>query len=196
MITKSLKLTIYAVALIATLATPILAQDKPIQFQPNPDSPIGERNKTLLADATDFDFLIGDWDVVITWTPPNGAPPNTYKAKWHNHWTVNGTVVMQEWRGPYATGAEMRHYNGRSKSWSGQNIYQRGKWQRTTASTVGENLIVIIHDVKRQEREFDNRETYYDIEKDSFKMKSDLSYDDGKTWETGRYSMTVTRATP
>ena len=35
--------------------------------------------------------------------------------------------MMQEWRGPYATGTELRSYNVETKKWDGRNIYVPGK---------------------------------------------------------------------
>jgi len=83
-----------------------IAEDAPIRYQPSPDSPIGERNTNAPEEVAQFEFLIGDWDVEITWHPPQGEP-NTYKARWHNHWINDGFDVMQEWRGPYITGTEL-----------------------------------------------------------------------------------------
>ena len=139
-----------------------------------------------------FDFLIGDWDVVITWQPKN-AIANSYRAKWHNHWVVDGRVVMQEWRGPTLTGAEMRFYDRATKSWSGHNIYADGAWRETTAKTVGDTLQVIILGHNKARGDFLNRETYFNITKNSFEMKSDISLDQGKTWQNGAYHMIVER---
>jgi len=184
-----------AVGLIAGVQSGerVYAQDAPILYQPNPDSPIGKRNAKAPAATGEFDFVIGDWDAVITWTPPGGQS-QTYSAKWHNHWIVDGFVVMQEWRGPYLTGAEIRAYNPSLKQWVGQNIYVGGQWKRTTAIFEDGMMKVIIEAGEDKRGTFLNRETYYDIEKEAFKMKSDRSYDEGKTWEQGRYSMVVTRA--
>jgi len=171
----------------------VSAQDRPIIYQPNPDSPIGARNPKAPMETAEFEFVIGDWDVAITWTPPNGKP-FTYKAKWHNHWVVDGHIVMQEWRGPYMSGTEIRAYDTKQKKWIGQNVYTDGVWHRTNATLKDGKMVVIIEDVKDERGPYMNRETYHAITEDSFKMYSDRSYDSGKTWETGRYSMIATRA--
>ena len=164
----------------------------PIIYQPDPDSPILERNPALTGEGKAFDFLIGDWDVVITWQPKN-AEPDTYRAKWHNHWVVDGRVVMQEWRGPTLTGAEFRFYDIKSKSWTGRNIYADGDWRETKARPEGDNLVVTIFGHNEARGEFLNRETYSNISENSFEMKSDISLDKGKTWTNGDYQMIVTR---
>jgi len=167
-------------------------RDDPIIYQPVPDSPILTRNPALTGEGTAFDFLIGDWDVVITWHP-QGGEQDTYRAKWHNHWVVDGYVVMQEWRGPSLTGAEFRYYNPRSQSWSGRNIYVNGDWRDTTARSDGDNLIVTIFGKNEERGEFLNRETYFNIAENSFEMKSDISLDNGNIWHKGDYDMIVKR---
>jgi len=58
---------------------------------------------------------------------------------------------------------------------------------------VNGEMIVFISGVSDDRGRYLNRETYSDISEDSFQMKSDRSYDDGKTWEPGRYRLEVTR---
>ena len=61
-----------------------------------------------------------------------------------------------------------------------------------TAERIGDRMYVTIPTMGA-EAPYINRETYYDIEADSYKMKSEHSYDDGQTWERGMYEMTVWR---
>lgn len=161
-----------------------------ILFQPEVDSPIGEPNKNVPEAGRQFDFVIGDWNVDMTYYAP-GKEPFHYRAKWHNHWVVNGFIVMQEWRGPYATGAEMRYYDKNEQQWTGRNIYPGSKvaWHNTSAAFKDGEMVVIIEGTSDQRGAFLNRETYYDIQQDSFRMKSDRSYDGGQTWEKGQYDM-------
>ena len=166
----------------------------PIIYQPEPDSPLGQRNEKASPQLSEFDFVIGDWDAAITWQAP-GRPPLNYVAHWHNHWVVNGLVVMQEWRGPYLTGAELRSFDPKLGKWTGQIIYPGGPvpWHKTSAEFVDGTMQVTIEGAIDERGVHLNRETYYDISANSFKMKSDRSYDGGKTWEEGSYSMTCTR---
>lgn len=168
-------------------------RNDPPLFQPKPDSPILSRHPSLVGEGMAFDFLIGDWDVVITWEPEN-SPKDIYRAKWHNHWIINGRAVMQEWRGPSLTGTEIRFYDKKSKSWLGQNLYAEGAWRKTKAASDGDNMIVTIFSNNEVNGDFLNRETYFNIKKNSFEMKSEISLDDGKTWKKGAYHMIVTRS--
>jgi hypothetical protein len=192
---KSLALLGYAFASLCLLATmnPAAAEDAPIIYQPDPDSPIGTRNLEGPPELAQFEFLIGDWDVDMVWYW-DGVTPTKSKAKWHNRWIINGNAVMMEWRGPQFTGAEIRQWDARQNKWVGTNIYPDfgPDMPAATAEKVGDEMHVFIP-YEDQQGPYINRETYYDIQADSYKMKSDISRDGGKTWTRGMYEMTVTR---
>lgn len=195
---KPIALMVYGVASLAVMACfqVAMAQDAPtIIYQPDPDSPIGMRNENGPPELAQYDFLIGDWEVEITWYLP-GQEPSKAKAKWHNHWVVNGNVVMLEWRGPQFTGAEIRQWHPRQKKWVGVNVYPDfgSGLNEVTAEFIDDKMYVTIPTVGPN-GPFISRETYYDIEPDSYKMKSEHSFDDGETWERGLYEMTVWRTT-
>lgn len=170
------------------------ANDATIIYQPVPDSPIETRNPAGPAELAQYDFLIGDWDADVSWSWP-GQEPFTSKAKWHNHWIVNGMVVMLEWRGPQYTGTEIRQWNPTRNEWVGVNIYPdfSNAPNFVTSKKAGDKMFVYIP-VETPDGGYLNRETYYDIKADSYKMKSEISRDDGKTWQRGYYEMTVTRS--
>ena len=79
--------------------------------------------------------------------------------------------------------------------WQGYNVYTMngGQARRTTSRADGDNMIIIIEAINRQGQEFLNRETYFDISESGFSMRSERSYDDGESWQTGQYSMIATR---
>lgn len=195
MIKKSLILhiiTLFSLCFVSISFAQEIRND-PIIYQPNPDSPILTRNPALTGEGEAFDFLIGDWDVVITWHPKNGEK-DIYRAKWHNHWIIDGYAVMQEWRGPSLTGTEIRYYDKETESWTGQNIYVNGAWRQTKAKSDGNNMVVTIFAESKELGKYLNRETYFNITDNSFEMKSDISTDNGKSWKRGDYHMTVTKS--
>jgi hypothetical protein len=163
------------------------AQD--ILYQPEPDSPIGVRNTAAAPGTAQYDFLIGDWDVEVTLNRP-GQDPLTYTAKWHNHWVANGFMVMQEWRGPYTTGVEIRSYDDAENVWHGRNIYfpSPGIWYDNTARFVDSEMIVTTHRSIIDGGESITREIYYDISNTGFRIRTELSVDGGAIWSEGRYS--------
>ena len=161
-----------------------------ILFQPEVDSPLGTPNENVPAEGRQFDFVVGDWNVDMTYSAP-GKEPFRYRAKWHNHWVVNGYIIMQEWRGPFATGAELRYYDKNTGKWTGRNVYPGSNvpWHNTSAEFKDGKMVVTIEGNSDTRGPFLNRETYYDIMTDSFRMKSERSYDGGETWEKGLYEM-------
>ncbi|MGA9575473.1 MAG: hypothetical protein WBS20_16145 [Lysobacterales bacterium] len=89
-----------AVALAALLMAQItLGQNTPALYQPDPDSPIGERNEKAPPELTEYDFVIGDWNAEVRFIKPNGSSAVS-NARWHNIWIAHGNVVLQKWRGP------------------------------------------------------------------------------------------------
>lgn len=163
------------------------AQD--ILYQPVPDSPTGARNPAAPEGTSQYDFLIGDWDVDVT-LQQSGQPPLEYRAKWHNHWIADGYVVMQEWRGPYSTGIELRSYDPVGDLWHGRNIYvpSPGTWYENTAKLIGSEMIVTTVRPTAGGSESITREIYFDISDSGFSIRSEVSLDGGTTWSAGRYS--------
>ncbi|WP_375202260.1 hypothetical protein [Hyphococcus sp.] len=168
----------------------------PIISTPNPDSPFGERSSDGPEHLRQFAFVIGDWDVDVTVHGEN-AQSMSYKAKWHNIWIVDGMAVFQEWRGPYVTGAEIRTYDPKSDSWPGYNYYPGGKDVNLYATTSFWNEkkheMVVTSRKMTARGERVTRELYYDITENSFSIRSEISHDDGKTWERGPFSLTAVR---
>jgi hypothetical protein len=175
---------------VATLSA---AQAQEIQYQPNPDTPIGTRNPNAPPETAQYDFVIGDWEVVINFRD-GGGNDTTYNARWHNSWIVGGYAVMQEWRGPYASGSEVRIYNAQAGEWEGFNVYNGwGAPKRATAHFADGEMVVMIEPVTDASGTFINRETYTNIADDRWEMYSERSYDGGETWVRGAYDLVATR---
>lgn len=181
------------IAGVACLAASAGAQE--ILYQPDPDSPIGARNPDAPGGLAQYEFLIGDWDVDVALNRP-GAEPLKYRAKWHNHWIANGHAVMQEWRGPYATGIEIRTYDAAADVWQGRNIYfpSPAAWYDNTATWTGSEMVVTTHRVAADGAASITREIYYDLEESGFRIRTEVSADGGTTWAPGRYSAICLRS--
>jgi len=150
--------------------------------QPHPKAP---------PEAAQYNFLKGKWDIDIRWKKPSGETMD-YKATFTCSWEVAGTVFQQEWKGPYLMGREFRTYNKKTGKWDGYNFYTGGEWVPTESQFIDGKMIVHLK-VNNQQGKFINRETYFNIKNDSFEMKSERSYDDGKTWVEGAYVLKGTR---
>jgi hypothetical protein len=107
-------------------------------------------------------------------------------------------MVMQEWRGPYTTGIEMRSYDADADIWHGRNIYfpSPGSWYENTARFVNSEMIVTTHRLTADGGESITREIYHDISDTGFRIRSEVSKDGGTSWDKGRYSAIASKANP
>jgi hypothetical protein len=171
------------------------ARSQEILYQPDPDSPIGERNAAAPDGTEQYDFLIGDWNIDITLFGGEQNPLN-YRAKWHNHWVADGYVVMQEWRGPYSTGIELRGYDPGDDIWQGRNVYypSPGTWYSNTAKKVNDEIVVTTSRTDTEGLETITREIYWEIQSESFRIRTEQSTDGGATWQPGKYELVASRA--
>jgi len=186
---------IFILLLTPLFSTPVQSQQIPaIQFQPEVDSPIGKRNPNAPEELSQFDFLIGDWNIEIDFRQPDGAI-QTYPAIWHNHWMVNGILLAQEWRGPFATGVEFKRYNKQKGMWEGRQTYNFKPGWSTSIAVKEEDKMIVTHGESTDQagRVFILRETYHDMTENSFKMFAQRSYDNGKTWSEWAFKMVCNR---
>jgi len=172
------------------------AAGQEILYQPSPDSPLEARNPDAPSGIDQYAFLIGDWESEVTLQRGN-SESLTYKARWHNHWIADGYVVMQEWRGPYATGIELRSYDADSDIWHGRNIYfpTPGTWYANTAQFIDGRMVVTTIRNDPSGQTSITREIYFDIGQSSFRIRTERSTDGGRTWGPGPYTL-VARRTP
>jgi len=170
------------------------AAGQDILYVPEPDSPIGARNPDAPPGTGQYDFLIGDWDIRVSLFRDGQAPLN-YAARWHNHWVVNGYAVMQEWRGPYSTGMELRSYDETDDVWHGRNIYfpSPGAWYDNTAKWNDDEMVVTTIRKDASGAESITREVYFDISASNFSIRTEISTDGGRSWQRGRYELVATR---
>lgn len=186
-----------SVLALAVAACGHVAWAQPILFQPREDSPILARNPAGPPELAQYDFLAGDWNVTVT-MPRAGGQPMVFQAKWHNHWIANGYVMMQEWRGPYATGIELRSFNPVTNKWDGHNLYvaKPGTWYETQAELVGRDMVVTRHTRTPDGVPSINREIYHHIDADRFEIRTEVSLDGGASWKPGGYNLVATRERP
>lgn len=189
--TRRLAAGVLTAASLLILASDAFAQSPPIQFQPNPDSPIGVRNGNAPSQLQQLEFLIGDWRVALTLHQPSGEL--SYEARWHNIWIINGHAIMQEWRDPYSTGAELRTYNFQTNRWEGRNFYAGNPtWTESEGQFVDGEFVIETRSIGLDGPVL-SRERYFDIAANSFRMVATRSLDGGVTWSAPTYEMVCTR---
>lgn len=164
-----------------------------------PDPPAARPAQTAPARSaadpeSQFAFLIGEWEVAVTLRRP-GQADLSYQATWRNRWLAGGRVVMQEWDDQFGKGLELRSYSRKDGKWHGKNIYvpEPGEWYDNTAERVGDDMVVTTRRTTPGGGTVVTREIYYGIERDRFSIRTELSNDDGKTWQKGGYEAEMRR---
>jgi hypothetical protein len=151
----------------------------------------------------DFDFLEGKWTIVYNNAQP-GIPPDL-RGTWTATKQADGRVLYDEFRilGPkgetVSLGASYRVFDHVRKQWDCRYVQlilpgdegpqQLAQWAEFTAWPEGSTLRV---DQKSSRGSL--RITYYDIAKDHFRWKADVSTDSGKTWKADQIRIEARRA--
>ena len=154
--------------------------------------------------SADFDFLEGKWAIVYNNAQP-GIPPDL-RGTWTATKQADGRVLYDEFRilGPKeetaALGASYRVFDHVRKKWDCRYVQlilpgeegpqQLAQWAEFTAWPEGSTLRV-----DQQGSRSSLRITYYDITKDHFRWKADVSTDGGKTWKTEQIRIEARRVT-
>jgi hypothetical protein len=158
------------------------------------------------ASPTDFDFLEGKWAIVYNNAQP-GIPPDL-RGTWTASKQADGRVLYDEFRilGPkgetFSLGASYRVFDHVRKQWDcryvqlilpgGDGVQKLAQWAEFTAWPEGEGSPTLRVDQKGSRGSL--RITYFDIAKDHFRWKADLSIDGGKTWFADQIRIEATRA--
>jgi hypothetical protein len=155
------------------------------------------------AGPNDFDFLEGKWTIVYNNAQP-GIPANL-RGTWTAWKQADGRVLYDEFRilgskgETAALGTTYRVFDHVRKQWDCRFVQlirpgaegpeQLAQWAEFTAWPEGSTLRADQHNSRSS-----LRITYYDITKDHFRWKADVSTDGGKTWQTDQIRIEATRA--
>jgi hypothetical protein len=151
---------------------------------------------TPAKEASQFDFLIGQWELVVTpkvnslAAKIHGAP--TLLGTWKAWRAVDGFGLEDELRitdrsgNPSALSASMRVDSVNERRWiiSGIDAY-RGRASSASGAWRGSEMVVAGQGADEQGKPYQTRTRYFDITPTSFKFQQDRSSDGGKSWEEG-----------
>jgi hypothetical protein len=150
-----------------------------------------------------FDFLIGEWDVIATRYKEDGSVLMQYNARWYAQYLNDGRMVMDDFKACLPTGqaissyVTLRTYSEATRRWemAGLSALQPAmpaEWHGVWAE---EEMRIDAVGTGPEGKPFRNRIRFYNIEQDRFEWESMVSRDNGKTW-TRAVEMIVTRAAP
>jgi len=152
--------------------------------------------RTLPREASQFDFLVGQWELVVRPQATtlaariHGAPklPGTWKA-WR---ALDGFGVEDELRitdgsgNPRAFSHAVRYYDAPTKRWKASIIDPyRGSFSQSTAEFRDGSMNVTARGADAEGKAYLSRSRFYDITPTSFRFRQDRSTDDGRTWTEG-----------
>lgn len=158
------------------------------------------------AEAGQFDFLLGDWEIELTpkvsslAAALHGTP--RLLGTWKASRALDGFGVLDEVRlldeggNPVALTQTTRVYDRRAAQWkiSALDVYRAnftrasGQWDASAGELRTEG-----HGTSGDGRPYNSRSRFTAISPDSFTMMQDRSYDSGETWEEAAITIVAKR---
>lgn len=175
--------------LFATLVLPAPAVAQHAAASPAPSRPAPR-------EATQFDFLVGQWEIVARPAASglaariHGAPKllGTWKA-WRglDGWGIEDEVRLADESGnPRGLSHSVRVYDLAARRWNGSTL---DVYRATFSSNTGEwrdgAMMLSSRGTEQEGGAYVMRTRYYDVTPTSFRVQQDRSYDDGRTWSEG-----------
>ncbi len=163
----------------------------------------GQSPETLASpppEATQFDYLVGDWTFTGVWKLPNGERQGV--GTWKARKALDGFGVVDEWRvldrqggSTVIFGTTYRIYSPAKGHWDMRflNVFNATWHEQFAEWRDGEMHLWWTGEDQRGK--FQMRVRYYDITENNFRWRADRSYDGGVTWIENWLTMEVTRVT-
>ena len=150
----------------------------------------GPTPKAPPPEASQFDFLLGEWTVDVTSKAP-GTPPR-YHGLWRAAKTLNGLGIVDEYgvfddagRIVYA-GTTLRVFDTKAATWTMRYVDEfggeTGRWSELAGVKDGAEMHVEQRGQSRDGRTTVLKIRYYNIQPDHFSWAADHSSDGGATW--------------
>ena len=154
----------------------------------------GPPNRTPPAEASQFNFLVGQWDLEVKPAPVglgqriHGVPKlvGVWKA-WRglDGWGIEDELRIVDGSGnPVGFSHAVRYYDATSKTWktSSLDVY-RGVFTSGTARRASADIVTSSRGADANGKPYVSRSRYHDISRDAFTFTQERSADNGKTWK-------------
>ena len=183
-----------ALLLLAIGSAPVVAQH-------GPGAPPAT---TAPAEARQFDFLLGQWELEITPKASGLAARLHGVPQLHGTWKAwrafDGFGVEDELRivdgsgNPVSLSHTLRIFSAAARQWSvmGLDVY-RARYTAATAKQAGGDMLQEGKGTDREGKPYRSRTRYSDITPQGFRMQQDRSGDDGRTWDEATLTIVAKR---
>lgn len=168
--------------------------------QPSVD--FGRLNPAAPPETAQFAFLVGQWDCGVHTMNPDGKTFRDSTATWTGYFILDGWAIQDDWvtgapDGNEFHGTNIRSFNPRTRTWDNRWLPSGSlQWTYFEAKQVGETMVMIGGNGRDARGQYLDRNTFYDIQPDSWKWRKDRSWDGGTTWVEGVSRIEARRARP
>lgn len=157
-----------------------------------PVAGFGTHSPEAPAETAQFSFIVGEWDCKTRSMQPDQSVVDGPDATWTGYYILGGWAIQDDWAAPgpggkLFHGTNIRSYNPETKKWDNRWLAAGSlQWKYYEAEKVGGTMVMTGGEgVDGQDRRFVDRNTFHEIEADSWKWRKDRSFDGGKTWIEG-----------
>ncbi len=159
-----------------------------------PQAGASSANRTAPAESSTFNFLIGQWELLVKPAPTglaqriHGTPKvvGVWKA-WRalDGWGIEDELRMTDGSGnPIGLSHAVRFYDAPAKMWRTSSIdVYRGVFTQGTAQWRKDAMITSSRGTDAESRPYVSRGRYSPISRDAFRFVQERSLDNGKTWK-------------
>jgi len=146
--------------------------------------------KGATAQSRQFDFLIGDWDVVTTRFKDDGTALFQYKAKWEAKYVNDGRMIIDDFRACGPSGeaissfVTLRTYSETTQRWEMQGLAALQPAAATEWYGVWQDGEMLLDACGKNAdgKTIRNKIRFFEIQKDRFAWSSKTSRDEGISW--------------
>lgn len=163
---------------------------------------------TAPREGSQFDFLVGEWELVVKVPAPSlaarlhgGAPKLV--GSWKGWRAMDGYGVEDELRITDAAGNRLslakalRVYDVGARHWSSTTLdVYRARFSSATAEFKNGEMHQTSKGTDQEGKAFVQRTRFYEITPAGFRFQQDRSYDDGKSWTEGVLRIEAKRVAP
>jgi hypothetical protein len=140
--------------------------------------------------ASQFEFLIGEWDCEWTGFNKEGEALAPLPCRWSARYTFDGRMVQDDYRlwdsdqKLIFSGTTLRSYSPDKARWEFVFLgSQQPAWPRFHGRWEQGEMRIHAEGTDRQGRDFVSRIKFHKITSNSFEWRMDTSYDGGETWQ-------------